>query len=96
MVHRLGLLSLLILTLIVAAILSWLVMFDVINLRNPMASRIYFGLQRFLEPMLAPIRRIVPPLGGVDISFIILFLVLQGIQIFLLPAAKAGLYGLLI
>jgi YggT family protein len=89
-----GLLSLMILVLIVTAILSWLVMFDVINLRNNGVSRIYYALQSFVEPLLAPIRRIMPPLGGVDLSFIVLFLILQGTQIFLLPAAKGALLSL--
>ena len=49
-----------------------------------------------MEPLLAPIRRFVPSLGGVDLSFIILFLVLQGVQGILLPAAKNAILGLLI
>ncbi len=91
-----GLLSLLIIALIVAAVLSWLVAFDIINLRNRLAGSLYYGLQRFTEPLLNPIRRFVPPLGGVDLSFIILFLLLQGIQSILLPAARNAVLGLLI
>ena len=79
-----GLLSIVIFMLIVSAILSWLVAFDVINLRNPTMRQIYFGLERFVEPMLRPIRRFVPSLGGVDLSFLILFLLIQGVQRYLL------------
>jgi YggT family protein len=91
-----GLLGLLIIALIVSAVLSWLVAFDIINLRNNVMSGFYYGLQRLMEPLLAPIRRFVPSLGGVDLSFIILFLVLQGAQGILLPAAKNAILGLLI
>lgn len=85
-----GLLGLLIVVLIVTAILSWLVAFDVVNLRNPTMRRIYYGLQGFIEPMLRPIRRFVPSLGGVDLSFLILFLVIQGARSFLiLPLFQA-------
>jgi len=91
-----SLLGLLIIALIIAAVLSWLVAFDIINLRNRLASSLYYGLQRFTEPLLSPIRRFVPPLGGVDLSFIILFLLLQGAQSILLPALRNAILGLLI
>ncbi|MFZ5668290.1 MAG: YggT family protein [Pseudomonadota bacterium] len=78
-----GLLGLLIIVLIATAVLSWLVAFDVVNLRNPTMRRIYYGLQGFIEPMLRPIRRFVPPLGGVDLSFLVLFLIVQGARMFL-------------
>ena len=80
-----NLLGLLILAIIVSAIMSWLVAFDVINLRN----RFVYSLSRFLDavtsPILRPVQRIIPPLGGVDISPIIVLLVIQGIRIYLLP-----------
>jgi YggT family protein len=91
-----SLLGLLIIALIVAAVLSWLVAFDIINLRNRLAGSLYYGLQRLTEPLLAPIRRFVPPLGGVDLSFIVLFLLLQGTRSILLPAAYGAVRGLLI
>ena len=62
---------------IAGAILSWLVAFNVVNTRN----RFVYQLGRFLEgvtePALRPIRRIIPLLGGVDISPIVLILALQ-------------------
>ena len=91
-----SLLGLLIIALIVTAVLSWLVAFDIINLRNRLAGSLYYGLQRFTEPVLRPIRRFVPPLGGVDLSFIVLFLLLQGTRSILLPAAYNAVVGLLI
>lgn len=79
-----GLLGLLIIVLIVAAIMSWLLAFNVINLRNNTVRAIYYGLERFIDPLLRPIRKVVPPLGGVDLSFLILFLVIQGARIYLI------------
>jgi YggT family protein len=60
--------------LIASAILSWLVAFNVVNVRNPIVARIGEFLERVTEPVLAPIRRILPNLGGIDISPIILIL----------------------
>ena len=60
--------------LIASAILSWLVAFNVVNVRNPIVAQIGNFLERITEPVLAPIRRILPNLGGIDISPIILIL----------------------
>jgi len=80
-----SLLELLIWAIIISAIISWLVAFDVINLRN----RYVYSAARFLDavtrPVLRPVQRIIPPLGGVDISPIIVILVLQGAARYLLP-----------
>ncbi len=76
-----SLISLAIFVIIVTAVLSWLVAFDVINLRNPAMYRAVKTLDRLTEPMLRPIRRIMPNLGGIDISPIILLLLLQALRI---------------
>ena len=68
--------GLLMFLLLVTAIASWLVAFNVINPRNPNIGQILRMLTAMTEPMLRPIRRFVPSLGGVDISFIVLWLVL--------------------
>ena len=89
-----ALLGLMILALIVSAILSWLVAFDVINLRNRfMASLVYF-LERVTRPILRPFQRIVPVLGGVDITPVIAILVIMGVRDILLPAFHTLLIGL--
>ena len=80
-----GLLGLLVIAIIISAILSWLVAFDVINLRNPMVYNIARFLDAVTRPILRPVQRIIPPIGGVDISPIIVLLVIQGIRIYLLP-----------
>ena len=61
---------------IAAAILSWLVAFNVVNVRNPIVGQIGDFLYRITEPALRPIRRFLPNLGGIDISPIILVLLL--------------------
>ena len=62
--------------LIASAVLSWLVAFNVVNVRNPIVSQIGEFLYRVTEPALRPIRNLLPNLGGVDISPIILILLL--------------------
>jgi YggT family protein len=89
-----SLISLLIWAIIINAVLSWLVAFNVINLHN----RFVYNVTRFLDavtdPVLRPFRRFIPTLGGVDISPIVAILVLTGIQRYLLPAAHNGLINL--
>lgn len=79
------LLGLLVWAIIISAILSWLVAFDVINLRN----QIVYNVARFLDavtrPVLRPFQRFIPPLGGVDITPILALLVIQGLRIYILP-----------
>jgi YggT family protein len=66
--------------LIASAILSWLVAFNVVNTRNPLVAGIAEFLYRITEPLLAPIRRILPNLGGLDISPIVLILLIYLVQ----------------
>ena len=76
-----SLLDLAIFVVIASAILSWLIAFDVLNVRNPTVYKIASALERLTDPMLAPIRRFIPSLGGLDISPVILILVLQALKI---------------
>lgn len=62
--------------LIGSAVLSWLVAFNVVNTGNRVVYMITDFLYRVTEPALAPIRRILPNLGGIDISPMILILLL--------------------
>jgi YggT family protein len=61
---------------IAAAVFSWLVAFNVINTRNHVVALIGDFLYRITEPTLRPIRSVLPNLGGIDISPIILFLII--------------------
>ena len=73
-----------------AAILSWLVAFNVVNARNDVVRAIWDFLYRVTEPALRPIRRILPNLGGIDVSPIILllgiFFLQRVIALYLYPA----------
>jgi YggT family protein len=66
--------------LIASAILSWLIAFNVVNTRNQFVSMLWDFLYRITEPALKPIRAIMPNLGGIDISPVILILIIIFIQ----------------
>lgn len=66
--------------LIAAAILSWLIAFNVVNTRNQFVAAVAEFLYRITEPALRPIRQVLPNLGGLDISPIILILIIMLIQ----------------
>ena len=59
---------------IIGAVLSWLIAFDVVNRRNRAVYTIADSLYRLTEPALRPIRKVLPDLGGLDISPVILIL----------------------
>ena len=65
---------------IAAAIFSWLVAFNVVNTRNHVVAMIGDFLYRITEPALRPIRNVLPNLGGIDISPVILFLIIVFIR----------------
>ena len=66
--------------LIASAVLSWLIVFNVVNTRNPIVNSVGDFLYRVTEPALRPIRYIMPNLGGIDISPVILILIIFFIQ----------------
>ena len=66
--------------LIASAILSWLVSFDVVNRRNPLVNRVGQFLFQVTNPVLRPIRRILPLIGGVDLSPLVVILLLWFIR----------------
>lgn len=60
--------------LIASAVLSWLIAFNVVNTRNPIVNNIGEFLYRVTEPALRPIRNLMPNLGGIDVSPVILII----------------------
>ena len=68
--------DLLIWAIILAALLSWLIGFNIVNINNKLVYTIADFLNRLTEPLLSPIRRLMPNLGGIDLSPIILILLL--------------------
>jgi YggT family protein len=79
------LLNLYIFVLFAAAVLSWLIVFNVVNTRNPAVAMIGEFLYRVTEPVLRPIRDRLPNFGGIDVSFIVVILVIYFIQRVVLP-----------
>jgi YggT family protein len=67
--------------LFVSAVLSWLIVFNVVNTRHPVVSIVGDFLYRITEPLLKPIRNRLPNFGGIDVSFIILFLIIVFIRV---------------
>ena len=65
---------------IISAVFSWLIAFNVVNTSNRFVYAVVDFLYRITEPALRPIRRLLPNLGGVDISPVILILALYFLQ----------------
>jgi len=66
-------------------VISWLVSFNIINTRNPIVGKITEVLYILTEPILGPIRRILPNLGGLDFSPIVVLFIISFLQQSLLP-----------
>ena len=66
------LIDLLIWIIIASAVLSWLIAFNVVNPYNQFVRSLWELFQRVTEPMLRPIRRLLPDMGGIDVSPVIL------------------------
>lgn len=62
--------------LIAAAVLSWLIAFNVVNTRNQFVAMVTDFLYRVTEPVLRPIRSLLPNLGGIDVSPVVLILLI--------------------
>ncbi len=71
---------------IVQAILSWLVAFNVINTSNDIVRSIWVALDKLTEPLYRPIRRIMPDLGALDLSPMVVLLILIILQSAIVPA----------
>jgi YggT family protein len=63
-------------------IMSWLINFQVLNIRQPLVAQIWYGLERLLEPLYAPIRRILPPMG-LDLAPLVALIAIYALQIIL-------------
>jgi len=78
--------SLYIWILLASVVLSWLVAFGVVNTWNPFVRRIGAFLEQLTEPLLAPIRSVITPIAGIDISPVILIIVIYFVRDLLLDA----------
>ncbi|ABN75148.1 YggT family protein [Cereibacter sphaeroides] len=64
-------------------IMSWLINFEVLNLRQPLVGQIWDGLSRLLEPIYSQVRRILPSMGGLDLAPLIVLVAIYALQIVL-------------
>ena len=79
------LLTLYIYILVAAAVMSWVIAFNVVNPRNQFVAMVGEFLYRITEPVLRPIRRLLPNMGGIDISPLIVIVIIWFIQLVVLP-----------
>jgi len=56
---------------VIEVVISWLIVFDVVNLRSPQAQNFLRLLRKATDPVMAPLRKVIPAIGGIDISPII-------------------------
>ena len=64
-------------------IMSWLISFQVLNIRQPFVQQVWYGLNRILEPIYAPIRRILPAMGGLDLAPLVALIAIYALEIIL-------------
>lgn len=90
-----GILGLIEVAILVWAIMSWLVVFNVMNDRHPIVRQLERFLDAVTRPVLWPIRRVVPTLGSVDISPLIALLIIEAARRALLPWLFGPIIGVL-
>jgi YggT family protein len=73
-------------------IASWLINFQVLNLRQPLVSQLWYVLNRLTEPMYRPIRRFLPDMGGLDLAPLVVILVLFALRSLLANYTFALMY----
>lgn len=69
--------------LIAHVVMSWLINFQVLNLRQPLVAQIWYGLNRLLEPVYGPVRRFLPQMGGLDLAPLVVLLGIYALRIIL-------------
>ena len=67
--------------LIAHIIMSWLINFQILNLHQSLVRQIWYGLNRLLEPLYGPIRRILPQMGGLDLAPLVVLLAIMALRI---------------
>ncbi|QBF29819.1 YggT family protein [Thalassococcus sp. S3] len=64
-------------------IMSWLINFQVINLHQSLVAQIWHALNRILEPIYGPLRRIIPPVSGIDLAPLVALIAVYALRIIL-------------
>ena len=70
-------------------IMSWLINFNVLNRNQPLVWQIWTGLNRLLEPIYGPIRRVLPDMGGLDLAPLVVIVGIYALRIILINNAAA-------
>jgi YggT family protein len=68
---------------LIMIVMSWLISFNVINTRNQFVAGLWRVINQITEPILRPIRRVIPPMGGLDLSPIVVFVIIFFLQSFI-------------
>lgn len=71
---------------VIQAILSWLIAFNVINTGNEFVRSVWYALGRMTEPLYRPIRRILPDFGALDLSPLVVLLILYILSTIVIPS----------
>jgi YggT family protein len=64
-------------------IMSWLINFQVLNIRQPLVAQVWYGLNRLLEPVYGRIRQVLPAMGGLDLAPLIVLIAIYALRIVL-------------
>ena len=65
-------------------IMSWLINFQVLNLRQPIVAQLWTGLNRLLDPIYSRVRSVLPYMAGLDLAPLVVLLVIYGLRIILI------------
>jgi YggT family protein len=70
-------------------IMSWLINFQVLNLRQQFVAQIWYGLNRLLEPIYSRVRQFLPPMSGIDLAPLVVLVAVYALRIILINNAAA-------
>lgn len=65
-------------------VMSWLINFQVLNIRQPLVAQLWYGLNRLLEPVYSRIRQFLPDMGGLDLAPLVALLAVAALRITLI------------
>ena len=90
-----GILNFVLFAIVAYVVMSWLIGFNILNTRNPAIYQIWRACEIIVNPILEPFRRILPNMGGLDLSPFLAGLIIEGILGYLLDPARAALQQLI-
>lgn len=70
-------------------LMSWLINFQVLNLRQPIVAQLWYGLERLLEPIYSRVRSFLPVMGGIDFTPLVVLLIIYSLRIILINNAAS-------